>query len=276
MILSAALVLMFLAAGCGQNADDGAAGGKLKVVTTTSLTADIVAQLGQDRVTVVNIVPPASCPGHFDVKPGDMQVLADAQLFFVHDWQGETFTDELINSARNAELEKVVLGIKGNWLTPPVQREAIDKISAVLAEADPENAGLYQNNASALLETVAVTEREVKERLDAAGVAEVKVLVNEMQTGFLAWAGYEVVGSFGAPDSTSPKELEDLLKAGREAGVELVVDNLQSGHDAGKAIARELGANHVTLSNFPGGFEGTENWALTVERNVDLLLEAME
>ncbi len=276
VILGAALVLMLLAAGCGQETNDGAAGSSLKVVTTTSLIADIVEQVGQDRVTVANIIPPASCPGHFDVKPGDMQVLADARLFFVHDWQGEIFTEELINSARNEELQKVVLGVRGNWLTPPVQDEAIQKITAALAEADPENAGFYGDNAAKLQEMVAVTGREIKERFDAAGVDQVKVLVNEMLTGFLAWAGYEVVGSFGAPDSTSPKQLEELLKAGREAGVVLVIDNLQSGHEAGKAIARELGAHHVTLSNFPGGFDGTENWALTVERNTDLLLEAME
>jgi hypothetical protein len=31
----------------------------------------------------------------------------------------------------------------------------------------------------------------------------------------------------------------------------------------------------VTLSNFPGGFEGTETWAKAIERNVDLLIAAI-
>ena len=31
---------------------------------------------------MVNIIPPAQCPGHFDVKPGDIQKLADAVLSF--------------------------------------------------------------------------------------------------------------------------------------------------------------------------------------------------
>lgn len=277
--IGAVLLLILLTAGCGR--DTGATGPPLvepglKVVTTTSLIEDIVTQVGRERVTVVNIVPPASCPGHFDVKPGDMRVLAGARLFLVHDWQGETFTAELIASARNPDLETVVLGIRGNWLTPPVQAEAIEAVTVALEGADPENAAFYRANAGALQETVAATGREAADRLAAARVDGVKVLGNDMLTGFLEWAGYEVVGSFGAPDDTSPKEMEALLQVGREAGVVLVIDNLQSGHEAGVAIARELGARHVTLSNFPGGLEGTDTWALTVVRNTDLLLGAME
>ena len=39
---------------------------KLKVVTSTSMMAQMVERVGGDMVEVVNIVPPAQCPGHFD------------------------------------------------------------------------------------------------------------------------------------------------------------------------------------------------------------------
>jgi len=60
---------------------------QLKVVTSTSLIAQIVERVGGDLVSVVNIIPPAQCPGHFDVKPSDIQKLADADLFLLHGWQ---------------------------------------------------------------------------------------------------------------------------------------------------------------------------------------------
>lgn len=277
--LVVAFVLMLVGiAGCGDQRAEGP-GGKdagLYVVTTTSLIGHIVDQVGGDRVRVATIVPPASCPGHFDVKPAEMKVLTGADIFFVHAWQGEMFTDELIRSVGNEHLRKEVLAIEGNWMTPPVQKAAIEHIAAVLAEADPDNASFFEANAAAQLETVDTVGQELAARLAAAGVDSVKVLVSEMQTGFLKWAGFDVVAPFGRPEDMSPREMEDLLALGREAQVDLVVDNLQSGHEAGKTIARDLGARHVMLSNFPGGLPGTDTWELAIKKNVDLLLEAIE
>jgi len=49
----------------------------------------------------------------------------------------------------------------------------------------------------------------------------------------------------------SPRELARLSETGRSRHVIMVVDNLQSGPDAGKGIAEILGAPHVVLTNFP-------------------------
>ncbi|TES87758.1 MAG: zinc ABC transporter substrate-binding protein, partial [Dehalococcoidia bacterium] len=77
---------------------------KLQVVTSTALLAQIVERVGGEKVDVVNIIPPAQCPGHFDVKPGDILELAEADFFLLHGWQGEKFTDALIASANNPDL----------------------------------------------------------------------------------------------------------------------------------------------------------------------------
>jgi zinc transport system substrate-binding protein len=55
----------------------------------------------------------------------------------------------------------------------------------------------------------------------------------------------------------------------------LVVNNLQDGKDAGKALAEELGAKNLNLSNFPGGFDDTETWEKAIDRNIELILEAV-
>ena len=86
---------------------------QLKVVTSTSLIAQIVARVSGDTVEVVNIIPPAQCPGHFDVTPGDIQKLADADLFLLHNWQGEKFSQDLIASANNPGLTVVKISLEG-------------------------------------------------------------------------------------------------------------------------------------------------------------------
>ncbi len=70
-VLVLSLVLVPLTPACSPSSPTG-----LKVVTSTSLLASIVERVGGDRVDVVNIIPPAQCPGYFDVKPGDVQKLA--------------------------------------------------------------------------------------------------------------------------------------------------------------------------------------------------------
>jgi ABC-type Zn uptake system ZnuABC Zn-binding protein ZnuA len=83
-LLVLSLVVLSILGGCAP-----AQTSKLRVVTSTSLLAQIVERVGGDKVDVINIIPPAQCPGHFDVTPGDIQKLADADLFLLHGWQGE-------------------------------------------------------------------------------------------------------------------------------------------------------------------------------------------
>jgi zinc transport system substrate-binding protein len=248
---------------------------RLKIVATTSLIAEIVADVGGDAVEVVTLIPPASCPGHFDVKPSDMRILADARVFFLHHWQGRSFSDNIIRASGNPSLTKAVLDVPGNWMAPLVQVAATERIAAVLAEADPARADDYR--AVAVRRTVEVQKvgAAQSQRLDQAGVRDIRVLANDMQADFIRWAGFHVVGVFGRGEDMSPREVEDAIRSGRDQAVRLVIDNLQSGKQAGLGIAKEIGAVQVTLSNFPGGFEGTENWEKSVERNIDLLISAI-
>ena len=248
---------------------------KLKVVTSTSLLASIVGRVGGDRVDVVNIIPPAQCPGHFDVKPGDIQKLADADLFLMHGWQGEKFSQELIASADNPDLTVVRIDIQGNWMTPPVQIQAIDEITAILGQVDAENSSAYQQSAAELKNNIEAKGAEVEARLAKANLSNVNVMCADQLPGFVKWAGFNTIAIYGRPDSLTPQVVKELVDKGREAKVTLIIDNLQSGQDAGKGIAEELGCKRIILSNFPGGFDNTETWEKAIDRNVELILGVM-
>jgi zinc transport system substrate-binding protein len=249
---------------------------KLKVVTSTSLISSIVEQIGGDKVEVANIIPPAQCPGHFDVKPSDMQVLSDAELFLLHGWQGELFTQQLIQSADNPELKVISLNIQGNWMTPTVQAQAIGNITSTLVEIDPQNAAYYQNNAESELEAVTAKGNEFRAELAAGNLSQLNVICDEQVTDLAQWAGFNVVASYPRPEDISAKKMQELIDQGKQAGVALVIGNLQSGtSDAGATMASEIGAVQVTLSNFPGGFDNTETWEKAIEKDVNLMLEAL-
>ena len=269
-ILVLGLVITSLLSGCSP--EDAS---KLKVVTSTSLLAQVVERVGGENVDVVNIIPPAQCPGHFDVKPGDILKLAEADLFFMHGWQGEKFTGDLIASANNPDLSVSVIDIKGNWMTPQVQIEAIDKITASLSQVDAGNGSAYQQSAAGVKDAIEAKGVEGKGRLTKANVSSVNVMCAEMQAGFVKWAGFNVVATYGRPDSLTPQVVKELVDSGRESKVTLIIDNMQSGKDAGAGIAEELGCTRVILSNFPGGYENTETWEKAIDCNVELLLAAI-
>ncbi|HUV55758.1 MAG TPA: metal ABC transporter substrate-binding protein [Dehalococcoidales bacterium] len=282
LVLSLMTILLF--GGCSP-----ANPAKLKVVTSTSLIAQIVERVGGDRVDVINIIPPTQCPGHFDVKPGDIQKLADADLFLLHGWQGEKFSEKLIASANNPDLTVVSLDVKApltppNWAPPPppanymipaVQREATDKVATALSQVDTENSAVYQESAKEYKNEISAKEAEIKAKLNQMNPSEVSVICGGMQARFVQWAGFNVIATYGRSDSLTPQVVKELVDKGKEEKVTLIIDNMQSGKDAGKGIAEELGCNRIILSNFPGGFDDTETWEKAIAQNIELILEAI-
>jgi len=270
LVLVLILVANLASVGC---APESAAG--LRMVTSTSLLAQIVERVGGGKVDVINIIPPAQCPGHFDVKPDDIKKLADADIFLMHGWQGEKFTDDLIASADNPDLSVFKIDVKGNWMTPQVQTQAIDLITGIISQADAENSADFQKSAENFKSSVIAKGDEMADRLAEAKMSRINVLCAEQQAGFVQWAGFYIVATFGRPDSLTPQVVKELVDKGIEGNVTLVIDNMQSGQDAGAGIAEELKSARVILSNFPGGYDNTETWEQTIEYNVELLLAAV-
>ena len=252
---------------------------KLKVVASMSLIAQIVERVGGDLVDVVSIIPPAQCPGHFDVKPGDIQKLADADLFLLGGWQGEMFSQKLIDSANNPDLTVISLDIpsnpQSNWMVPSVQQDATDGVAAALSQVDITNSSAYQASADKFKNTIKIKGDEIQGRLAGQNLANVNVVCSGMQAAFLKWVGLNVVTFYGRPDSLTPQLIKDLVDTGEAQNVTLIIDNLQSGQDAGAALAEEIGCARIILSNFPGGFANTETWEQAIDENIRRILEAV-
>ncbi len=274
IILALGLTATLVLGGCSPTTT-----AKLSVVTSTSLIAQVVKRVGDDRVDVINIIPPAQCPGHFDVKPGDIQKLAEAGLFLLHGWQGEKFSQELIASANNPDLTVVTLDIQTtenqNWMVPAVQMEAVDIITSALCQVDNENSAAYQQSAAEYKDKISAKEAEIKAKLAGENLSSINVMCAETQAGFVGWVGFNIVTTYGHSDSLTPQVVKELVDTGRDSEATLIIDNLQSGKDTGKAITEELGSTRITLSNFPGGFENTETWEKAIDKNIELILAAI-
>jgi zinc transport system substrate-binding protein len=247
---------------------------EVNIMAGSSLIANIIQDVAGDKMETRTLIPPGVCPGHYDVKPSDIEALANSKAFFIHDYQ-EYFTNVTgaIEAAENPDLTVTVINVTGNWIVPAVQAEAVDKIAQALGELDPENAAYYHERAADREQAILAKGEEVENELHGAGVDGIKVLCADMQVGFVQWAGFNITATFGRPEDLSPADVNQLITEAKDAGVALVIDNLQSGSATlGTTIEQDVEAIPVTISNFPGGFENTETWEKAIDKNVDLLL----
>ena len=247
------------------------------IMAGSSFITDIIQDVADGKLETRALIPPGTCPGHYDVKPSDIKALANSRAIFIHNYQQnyENVTGA-IEAADNPDLITTVLNVTGNWMVPAVQAEGVGKIAQALGEIDPDNAAYYQEKAADREQAILTYGDDVKTELQEAGVEGVKVICAEMQAGFVGWAGFNITATFGRLEELGPKQRTDLIDSAQESGVALIIDNLQSGSETlGASIGEDIDAIPVTISNFPGGLGNTETWEKAIDKNVNLLLDAL-
>lgn len=182
----AVLGLTILVTGCGDGPGTGE-DGRIDVAATTTQVADLVGEVGGDRVDVDGILQPNSDPHEYEPRPSDVVAVSGATVVFrsggdIDQW-AETLIDESGSDARAVDLEAAVPvrlhgghahgeasgggpdggdEIDPHWWHDPVNvRAAVSSIEAALAAADPAGERRYRANASALDAEVASLDRSI-------------------------------------------------------------------------------------------------------------------
>ena len=227
----------------------------LRVVVTTAMIGSAVGELEMgDLVEVDELIPPGSCPGHFDLTPAAMKRLRNAGLLIHHDFQ-DGLAKKLGVGHDNGKVLRVET--KGGLTLPANFRELVRTVAAGLKPH------LGEEGRARLAKSLAAAEQRL-DKLDAEMKPAAKqwrgraVVVSVMQRQFVEALGMKVVGELKRPEQMSPREWQKLAAAGPE----LIVGNLQSDAPAAEALGRRSGRPVAVLSNFPGadgygrGFDG--------------------
>ncbi|MDR2744117.1 MAG: zinc ABC transporter substrate-binding protein [Desulfovibrio sp.] len=242
----------------------------LKIVAGTSLIEDIVRDLTDGRAEMITLVAGSSCPGHDNANPADFVFAAKADAMLAHAFQRNMpQTAGLLESARGGGMRLEIIDAGGSWLVPEVQRKATRRIAEVLARLSPETAADIRERAEMRLAGVARAEAEALSRL--AAIKNISVVAAETQSEFVRWAGFSVPETYRRSEEMTPKDVANLADALRGRRIAGVVDNFQSGADAGLPLAQELKVPHVVLSNFPGSADDVPDYFSLLRRNVNQL-----
>ncbi len=106
LYLSMALLTILTLTACSQSEVQPSNQDKLKVVATTNIVGDVVAQVGGDLIVVDVLLPVGTDPHGFDPTPQDIAKVAEADVVFANGAGLEEFLDNLIESA--GAMDKVV------------------------------------------------------------------------------------------------------------------------------------------------------------------------
>jgi ABC-type Zn uptake system ZnuABC Zn-binding protein ZnuA len=233
----------------------------LQVVATTTVFADIVANVGGDRVKVRSIIPPGVGPEDYEPKPDDARALDGADLIVSNGVGLDDFLNGLIEANGN-DAARLVLGdgiptitVDGDanphfWLDPTlVSSHYLPAIEAKLTEIDPAGAATYRANAMAYAAELGAMDAELKTEVETIPASDRKlVTVHDAFPYFARHYGFELVGVIlGSPgQEPSAGELAALIDTVRAAGVKAVFSEAQFSPALAETLANETGAKVIT------------------------------
>ena len=188
---TAIVLLLLMLAGCGQNAPaatptpapaalpvlplpelsavtvDGRA---LRVVATTSIIGDVVAQVGGQAIDLTTLMGPGQDPHSYEPSANDLTGVAQADIIFVNGWDLEeallrsltTIGDQTPLVPVSANIQPRPFSGEGSsdehggadphvWFAVPNVAQWTRNIEQILSELDPAHQCTYAANAAAYL-----------------------------------------------------------------------------------------------------------------------------
>jgi zinc/manganese transport system substrate-binding protein len=270
------------------------ADGRLGVVASFPIVADIARQVGGDYVTVTSLIPPETDPHAWHPRPRDMQRLAEADLVVVNGLGLEGWLDRAIGASGYGGPVVVasrdvapILDTSGTpdphaWHSLANARLYAQVIAEALAEAAPQHAAAFRSNQSAFETELAVLQEMMDNVVPLIAPEHRVVAATHDAFAYLARDyGIRILAPQGPDSASQPsaRRIAGVVGEIRAAAVKAVfVENgtdprlaLMISEEAGVAIGGELYAG--TLSR-PGG--PAPDYAAMWEHNVFLMLHAME
>ncbi|MGB9692614.1 MAG: metal ABC transporter solute-binding protein, Zn/Mn family [Candidatus Sumerlaeaceae bacterium] len=234
-----------------------------------SWLASCLSDLGIPPACIERIVPPGTCPGHFDIRPSQAQQLRAVRLAVFFDFQSQ-LAQRLHDTALSST--PIIISPGSGLCIPQTYFEAAETLARRLAEAEPETSPALSQQLAALSHTVDALAHELRKKVVESRWNGAPVVSSRHQREFCQWLGLRVVATLPAADTASPAAVEKVFAAVRAHHAAGVIANLQEGTQAARAIASASGLPLVVFSNFPELSAKEPNFTALVRRNVENLL----
>ena len=288
-------------------------GGKLRVVATTSIIGDIVAQVGGEVIDLTTLMVAGQDPHSYQPGARELTAVADAHVIFVNGWDlEEALLGDLDNiggavpiipvSAHIIPLafgetdlhDEETTGDQAHgsadphvWFSVHNVEQWVDNISHILRDLDPDNADIYEQNADAYLAELAELEAYVKTSLTTIPAENRFLVTNHGSFGYLAQAyDFEIVGTVVPGLSTlsepSASDLTNLIAVMQAHQVCTIFTETTVSDQLAQVVADELSycSTVQVLPLYTGSLgtagSGAESYLGLMRTNIDAIVAGLE
>jgi len=323
LIIGLLLALLLVPAACtphsstaseGSARQDGVAlapvaladGGRLRVVATTTIVADVVSNVAGGLADVATLLPVGADPHAFEPTPRDLAMLQGAHVIMANGAGLEQFLERWLATAGEGvpvvylsdgiplrrlasahdashEAEHQAEAVDPHTWTSPVNVMTFARNAAeALAVLDPAHAEAFRANAEAYIGQLEELDRWVQEQI-AAIPEERRLLVTDHDVfGYYADRyGLRQVGAiipaFSSAAQPSARELADLQATMQELGVKAVFVGMSVNPTLAERVAQDLEIELVTLYTGSLGEPGSgaETYIDYVRYNTRAIVDAL-
>lgn len=307
-VLLVVVSLGLAACGASTAPTSGNQTGKLKVIATTTIVADVVRQVGGDLIDLQTLLPVGADPHAFDPRPQDIAAVADADVVFASGAGLEEFLQPLLDSAGAGDKmfevsERIDLlemeadahadeadgehahegGDPHTWTDPNNVIIWTENTAKTLSILDPGNAAAYAANAEAYIAELQALDGWIREQVATIPVERRKLVTDHRAFGYFAEEyGFEqvgaLVGSFSSNASPSAQELAALEDAIVAQGVPAVFVGVSVSSDMAEQVARDTGVHVVRV--YTGSLTETggdaDSYLMFMRYNVSAIVDALK
>ncbi|MEM9387661.1 MAG: metal ABC transporter substrate-binding protein [Pseudomonadota bacterium] len=250
------------------------AAGRLKVVATFTVLADLVSNIAGDHVSLTTLVGPNADAHVYEPSPADARRLAEADLVLVNGLGFEGWIDRLIEASGYdgpimvasegvAALETAKHQIDPHaWQDLANGRLAVGNIARALSAVDPRHADDYRRYAQRYDRQLAALDLQIRGWFAAIPPNERKVITSHDAFQYFGRAyGIDFLAPVGlsTQDEPSAGEIAALVKQMRKEGIRaLFVDNIadrrlmqQLGREASAVIGGTLYSDSLSTAEGP-------------------------
>jgi ABC-type Zn uptake system ZnuABC Zn-binding protein ZnuA len=252
-------------AATGPSPDPGA----IRVVATTTVLADLVANVGGTAMAVSSLVPRGGEVHTFDPTPSDIRRVAEADVIVMNglgldDWLGDLVADAgstatVVALGEDLEgVEYIAGGDDGHegeavnphlWMDVAYAAKYVERIVDALATADPAGAAGYRAAGDAYRAQLAELDAWVRDSLAAIPAADRNVVSFHDAFPYYARAyGLTVVDTVVDAPGQDPSAgaLADLIAVIRANDIGAILSEAQFSPELVTTIADETGATVVS------------------------------
>ena len=234
---------------------------EFRILTTTTILADLARNVAGDLATVESLLPPGADPHTYQASPADVARISDSTLLIVNGADYEHNLQPIIDNAdgqrqiitasSGLEAEASSEGINPHfWVNPHFAITYVENIRDGLIQADPANADVYTANAEAYSTWLTDLDAWAEEQISTLPADRRLLVTNHDVLGYFADRyGLQVVGiiipSISDEAGTGVGQLAMVIDTVQSTGAPAIFLGEAENQTLADQVAAETGAKVV-------------------------------